>query len=139
MLRSRWAPADLNRLEEKWAFLKLPDNGYIDPTEASKLMIQYESQAQDWADELANAQLYEEMMEWEAKGKYHIAFLKSDASSDRKKEAEAKANEKVRAAEITLIEARAATLLAKMKHEGAVRATHAMKAILRVKESEKWL
>lgn len=139
MLLNNWHPSDLVETERRWEFLKLPDNGEIDPNDASKLMIQYEAQAQDWADQLANAQLYEEMTEWEAKGKYHVAFLRSEATSDRKKEAEAKSNEKVRAAEISLIEAKAATTLAKMKHEGAVRSTHAMKAILRVKEGEKWL
>lgn len=139
MLKSQWSPENLSKIEDRWSYLRLPENGEVDPAQAAQWMILYEAQAQDWADELANAQLYEEMMEWEAKGKYHVAFMRSEASSDRKKEAEAKSNEKVRAAEIALIEARAATLLAKMKHESAVRTTHAMKAILRVKESEKWL
>jgi len=125
--------------EFAWKDTTLPHDGYVDLTDAIKLMVAYEAQAQEWLNHVSNAVLYKETAKWKRESAYNMAFLKSEGKSDRQKDAEAKQDVLVRAADLIYIESTAALKLAEGRYDSAVRSHHAMKSLLREAQQEKWI
>lgn len=139
MLNRSWTPHDMERTEVAWSDTSLPHDGYVDLTDAIKLMVAYEAQAQEWLNHVSNAVLYKETAKWKRESAFNIAFMKSEGKSDRQKDADAKQDPLVRAADMTLIEATAALKLAEGRYDAAVRSHHCMKSLLREAQQEKWM
>jgi len=103
------------------------------------LMVAYEAQAQEWLQHVSNAVLYKETAKWKRESAYTTAFMLSGGKSDRQKDADAKSDLMVRAAELILIEATAALKLAEGQYDAAVRSHHAMKALLKEAQQERFV
>jgi len=129
----------MEKTEFAWSDTVLPHDGYVDTTDAIRLMVAFEAQAQEWLNHVANAVLYKETAKWKRESAYNMAFIEAEGKSDRQKDALAKAVPLVRAADMTLIEATAALKLAEGRYDAAVRSHHAMKALLREAAQEKFL
>jgi hypothetical protein len=139
MLNKNWAPDEMADTELSWSSTTLPHDGYVDITDAIRLMVAFEAQAQEWVNHVANAVLYKETTKWKRESAYNIAFMKSEGKSDRQRDADAKTDLGVRAADFKLIEATAALKLAEGRYDAAVRSHHAMKALLREAAQEKFM
>lgn len=139
MLSKDWTPSDMEKTEFAWKDTVLPHDGYVDIQDAIRLMVAYEAQAQEWIQHVSNAVLYKETAKWKRESAYNMAFIKSEGKSDRQKDADAKNDIMVRAADLVLIEATAALKLAEGQYDAAVRSHHAMKALLREAQQEKFL
>lgn len=129
----------MEKTEFAWKDTTLPHDGYVDLADAIRLMVAFEAQAQEWLQHVSNAVLYKETAKWMRESQYQRAFLKSEGKSDRQKDAEAKGDPLVRAADLKLIEATAALKLAEGQYDSAVRSHHAMKSLLREAQQEKFL
>jgi hypothetical protein len=125
--------------EFSWSTTTLPHDGYVDLADAIRLMVAYEAQAQEWLQHVSNAVLYKETAKWKRESVYNLAFMKSEGKSDRQKDADAKSDSQVRAADFILIEATAALKLAEGQYDAAVRSHHAMKALLKEAQQEKFM
>lgn len=120
--------------------IKPAEDGYVSAHDAERLMVVYQLLSEDWAEHVANALFYKEDARFKKDAAYNMAFLKSEAKSDRQRDVDAKNDPQVRMAEAKLIEATAALKLTELHYDGAVRAYHAMKKILEVSQEEKkWL
>jgi hypothetical protein len=139
MLRPNWTPDEMAATELSWSSTTLPHDGHVDITDAIRLMVAYEAQAQEWLNHVANAVLYKETAKWRRESQYNLAFMKSEGKSDRQKDAEAKSDALVRAADLKLIEATAALKLAEGRYDSAVRSHHSMKSLMREAAQEKFL
>lgn len=139
MLNRDWTPSEMEKTEFAWKDTTLPHDGYVDLQDAIRLMVAYEAQAQEWLQHVSNAVLYKETIKWKRESAYTEAFLKSEGKSDRQKDADAKIDIKVRAADLKLIEATAALKLAEGQYDASVRSHHAMKSLLRDAAQEKFL
>lgn len=129
----------MEQTEFAWSDTTLPHDGYVDLSDAIRLMVAFEAQAQEWLNHVSNAVLYKETAKWKRDSNYNIAFMRSEGKSDRQKDADAKNDPLVRAADLTLIEATAALKLAEGRYDAAVRSHHAMKALLREAQQEKFM
>ena len=94
--------------------------------------------ASDLTWTIANARFYEAKLIGEAKGEYTRAFLTAEGS-DRKRDAEAKANSKVRIAESKAFEAEVTRKLLEDTKADLVAIHYAAKAMLTDKTAEKRL
>lgn len=139
MLKKDWTPEEMERTEYAWQDTTLPHDGYVDSADAARLMVAYEAQAQEWLNHMSNAVLFKETAKWKRDSAYNMAFIKSEGKSDRQKDADAKNDVLVRAADLKFIEATAALKLAEGRYDSAVRSHHAMKALLREAQQEKFL
>lgn len=139
MLNRNWTPEEMTATEQSWSLTTLPHDGYVDVQDAIRLMVAYEAQAQEWLQHMANAVLYKETAKWKREALYNAAFMKSEGKSDRQKDAVAKQDPLVRAADMTLIEATAALKLAEGQYDSAVRSHHGMKTLLKEASQEKFL
>lgn len=129
----------MERTEFAWKDTVLPHDGYVDINDAIRLMVAYEAQAQEWLQHVSNAVLYKETAKWKREAAYNTAFMRSEGKSDRQKDADAKVDIMVRAADLILIEATAALKLAEGQYDSAVRSHHAMKSLLREASKEQFL
>src|SRR5207237_1340651 len=139
MLRRNWTPEEMAATEFSWSTTTLPHDGYVDLSDAIRLMVAYEAQAQEWLQHVSNAVLYKETAKWKRESAYNLAFVKSEGKSDRQKDAEAKQDPLVRSADMVLIEGTAALKLAEGQYDSAVRSHHAMKSLLREAQQEKFM
>ena len=139
MLRKDWTPEEMAETELAWSSTTLPHDGYVDIQDAIRLMVAYEAQAQEWLQHVSNAVLYKETAKWKREAAYNMAFIKSEGKSDRQKDADAKNDIMVRAADLVLIEATAALKLAEGQYDAAVRSHHCMKSLLKEAQQEKWM
>ena len=123
--------------ENEGAKIQSPQDGYIDAATAERFMVIAQAISSKWADHYANATYYKEEARFKRDSAYQLAFLSSEAKSDRQKDVDAKQHPTVRMAEVKLIEATAALKLAELRHDELVRSYHAFKKIIEVREKEK--
>jgi hypothetical protein len=144
MLNPQWKPADMQAIEDKWADVKLPVNENISAAQAERLMTTYLQIRDDWADQYVNALYYEDKCEFKYKAAYNLVFTTTGASeekkpSDRTKDIAAQSSGNVKLAALNLMEAKAYTVAAKLKLEGATLAHHNCKKIMDKASEEKYL
>ena len=125
--------------EDSWKDVRLPHDGYVDLTDAIRLMVAFEAQAQEWLNHVSNGVLFKETAKWKRDSAYNVAFMKSEGKSDRQRDADAKNDLGVRAADYIYIEATAALKLAEGRYDAAVRSHHAMKSLIREAQQEKFM
>jgi hypothetical protein len=113
------------------------EDGYISSEDAERFMVIAQAISSKWVDHYANAIYYKEEIRWRRDSAYNLAFISSGAKSDRQRDIDAKQDPTVRMAESKLIEALAALKLAELRHDELVRAYHAFKKIIEVREKEK--
>ena len=135
MIRLDWTPDDL----EGVADLHLPADGHINPSDAERFMVQYEALAQVMGEHLANAHYHLEQAVAERKRAYSFAFLRSNASSDRGREAAASSAVEVLRVDDQVILLRATLKGVEAKYEGAIRASYICREILKGAHREAFL
>ena len=113
-------------LETKWTHLSIPKEN-PSASEAERLMLQYLEMREDWVSAYVQATKHEDLCKWKYESAYNVAFLRSQETSDKKRDIDAQ--EKCKAEKLALISARADVVKAKLKVEGAVLGHHALKAI----------
>ncbi len=123
----------------KWVHVTLPADGVVDASAAERLMISFQAMSDELGDLVANAIYYEETCKYAYDKEFARAMRESSATSDRRREAEAQMDDRVDMAKQALVKARAVRQFLDMKHESAIRSVHAMKALLRSANEEKWL
>ena len=137
MLSKSWRPSHMVETEDESNAVRPPSDGFVSAHDAERLMVVYQLLSEAWADHFANATYYKEAAKYKREALYNIVFLKSEGKSDRQKDIDAKTNSDVMAADMVLAEATAALKLAELKHDGSVRAYHAMKKIVEISQEEK--
>lgn len=130
MLSKDWRPDDMIITEDNEAEIQVSPDGYVSAQDAERLMVLFQSFSESWAGHYANATYYKENCRFKRDAAYNLAFMKSEAKSDKAKDIEAKSDPSVRIADSSLNEAAAALKLAELRYDGSVRAYHAMKKIM---------
>jgi hypothetical protein len=137
MLNRNWHPADMVATEEAGYKVKPPDDGHVSAGDAERLMVIYQGLSEDWAGHYSNATYFKETARFKRDAAYQIAFMRSEAKSDRQRDVDAKQDPSVRVADQNLNEATAALKLAELRYDGSVRAYHSMKKICEMAHEEK--
>lgn len=137
MLDKNWRPSNMEATENEADKIQPPHDGYISSSDAERYMVIAQAISSRWVDHVVNATYYKEEAKFKKDSSYNLAFIASEAKSDRQKDIDAKQNPNVRMAEAKLIEATAALKLAELRHDELVRAYHAYKMIVSVREKEK--
>jgi hypothetical protein len=127
----------MEETEEFEHSIRPPNDGYVSAHDAELLMVAYQNLSVDYGDHYANATYYKENARFKRDSAFNLAFMKSEAKSDKSKDIEAKNDPSVRIADILLSEAAANLKLVELKYESAVRAYHAMKKICEVAHEER--
>ncbi len=123
--------------EDESEKIQPPEDGYIPSEDAERFMVIAQAISSKWVGHFANATYHREEARFKRDSAYQLAFLESGAKSDRQKDVDAKQHPTVRIAEATLIYATAALKLAELRHDELVRAYHAFKKIIEIREKEK--
>ncbi len=123
--------------ENESAKIQPPKDGYIDATTAERFMVIAQAISSKWVEHYANATYYNADARFKRDSAYQLAFLQSEAKSDRQKDVDAKQHPTVRMAEARLVESAAALKLTELRHDELVRAYHSFKKIVEVREKEK--
>src|SRR5260370_42555104 len=137
MLSRNWKPSYMEATEDEASQIQPAHDGDISLSDAERFMVIAQAISSKWVDHYANATYYREESRFKRDSAYQLAFLESEARSDRQKDVDAKQHPTVRIAEAKLIEATAALKLAELRHDEIVRAYHAFKKIVEVREKEK--
>jgi hypothetical protein len=131
ILTKDWTPEGADdTIDQEFPASKLPADGKVSPDEAMRLQLVFQAKSERLVDAVAQALYHEEWRKFERDNAYTIAFLSSKGQSDRKKEADAKADPSVRIAETNLFRAKAYRKLLEDKLESCIRAHHALKAVV---------
>ncbi len=141
MLSKDWKPSGMSDTEDRaFDLVKISQDGYVDAHDAERYMVVYQSLSEEWAEHYANATYYKENMRFKRDSAYNLAFMKSEARSDKGKDIDAKNDPGVRVGDIMLSEAVALLKLAELRYDGAVRSYHSMKRVCEMAHDEKkWL
>ena len=135
MLNLSWRPSDLESIENKWNEVKIPQD--ITAPQAEKLMLRLLEAREEWQDAYVNATYYEDICSWKYESAYNLAFMESEAKTDKGKDILAKSDAQVRIAKLNLIEAKATVLKTKMKVDSATLGHHACKKIYEESSQER--
>src|SRR3979409_2396991 len=102
MLDHEWQPENMAATEGLGNRIKPPYDGHVSAGDAERLMVIYQNLSEDWANHYANATYFKETARFKRDALYNLAFLKSEAKSDRQRDIDAKQDPSVRIADQNL-------------------------------------
>ncbi len=139
MLNRDWKPVDMQKVEDEQFAIQQATGltGNVSAHDAERYMVRFQFFSEIWADHYANATYFKETARFKRDAAYNLAFLRSEAKSDRQRDVDAKQDPGVRVADQNLNEAAAALKLAELRYDGSVRAFYAMKNICNNAQEEK--